>query len=96
MKGELADECDYKREASYLTKFGSPEFLGSDPRYKVPWVWAGSTDIVLVMEHMRGISVGEANVGTLNQEDRDEVNVPTCLNRGILIVRWVTDCDESN
>ena len=87
MKGELADECDYKREASYLTKFGSPEFLGGDSRYKVPWVWEGSSDTVLVMEHMGGTSVGEANVGTLNQEDRDEVNVLTCLICVILIVR---------
>lgn len=79
MKGELADECDYKREASYLTKFGSSEFLGNDPRYKVPWVWEGSTDTVLVMEHVGGVSVGEANVGKLSQEERDEVNVPTCL-----------------
>lgn len=79
MKGELADECDYKREASYLTKFGSSEFLGNDPRYKVPWVWEGSTDTVLVMEHVGGVSVGEANIGKLSQEERDEVNVPTCL-----------------
>lgn len=79
MKGELADECDYKREASYLTKFGSSELLGNDPRYKVPWVWEGSTDTVLVMEHVGGVSVGEANIGKLSQEERDEVNVPTCL-----------------
>jgi aarF domain-containing kinase len=74
MKGELADECDYTREASYLTKFGSSAFLGNDSRFKVPWVWAGSTNTVLVMEHVNGVSVGEAVVGELSQADRDEVN----------------------
>ena len=74
MKGELADECDYTREASYLTKFRSPAFLGNDFRYKVPWVWEGSTDTVLVMEHVDGISVGEGVVGGLSQADRDYVS----------------------
>lgn len=73
MKGELADECSYTREASYLTKFGSPSFLGSDARFKVPWVWEGSTDTVLVMQYVDGVSVGEGSVGTLSQADRDVV-----------------------
>lgn len=70
----MADECDYTREASYLTQFGSSAFLGNDPRFKVPWVWEGSTDTVLVMEHVGGVSVGDAGVGGLPQIDRDEVN----------------------
>ncbi|KZP27949.1 ABC1-domain-containing protein [Athelia psychrophila] len=73
MKGELADECSYTREASYLTKFGSPSFLGSDARFKVPWVWEGSTDTVLVMQYVDGVSVGEGSVGTLSQADRDVI-----------------------
>lgn len=35
MKEELADECDYAREASFLRSFGSPERLGNDTRFKV-------------------------------------------------------------
>ena len=53
--------------------FGSPSLLGQDSRFKVPWVWGGSTDRVLVMEHLDGISVGEADVSSLSQPDRDDV-----------------------
>ena len=80
MKGELADECDYRREASYLTKFGTPAFLGNDSRFKVPWVWEGSTDTVLVMEHVNGISVGDATIGKLSQLDRDDVRLDLVRN----------------
>ncbi|KAG7450996.1 ABC1-domain-containing protein [Guyanagaster necrorhizus] len=73
MKRELADECDYSREASFLRTFGSPEYLGNDPRFKIPWVWKGSTDRVLVMERIDGISVGEADVKALSQPDRDTI-----------------------
>jgi aarF domain-containing kinase len=73
MKEELADECDYSREASFLRRFGSPAYLGDDPRFKVPWVWDGSTDRVLVMERMEGVSVGEQDVENLSQKDRDDV-----------------------
>lgn len=76
MKGELADECSYTREASFLTMFGSRAFLGGDERYKIPWVWEGSTDNVLIMEYVDGVSVGESSVGGLNQADRDVVSVP--------------------
>ena len=74
MKDELADECDYVREASFLKAFGSPEFLGNDPRYKVPWVWEGSTSTVLVMERVNGVSVGEADANNITQKDRDNVS----------------------
>jgi aarF domain-containing kinase len=74
MKDELADECDYVREASFLKAFGSPEFLGNDPRYKVPWAWEGSTSTVLVMERVNGVSLGEADANNLTQKDRDNVS----------------------
>jgi len=73
MKDELADECDYVREASFLKAFGSSEFLGNDPRYKIPWVWEGSTSTVLVMERLNGVSVGEADANNLSRKDRDDV-----------------------
>lgn len=73
MKEELADECDYAREASFLRKFGQPSFLGADPRFKVPWAWDGSTERVLVMEHVNGVSVGGTVVDSMSQEDRNEV-----------------------
>jgi aarF domain-containing kinase len=73
MKAELADECSYTREASFLQMFRKQDFLGDDPRFKVPWVWEGSTDGVLVMERVEGISVGEAQKLDLKQEDRNEV-----------------------
>lgn len=74
MKSELADECSYTREASFLQMFGRKEWLGGDERFKVPWVWEGSTDDVLVMEHVQGISVGEAQRLELSQRDRDDVS----------------------
>jgi aarF domain-containing kinase len=73
MKEELADECDYAREAACMRSFGSPERLGGDLRFKVPWVWEGSTDRVLVMEYVDGVSVGGDTVDRLSQADRDEV-----------------------
>ena len=79
MKQELTDECSYTREAQYLRLFGSPEFLGNDPRFKVPWVWEeGSTDKVLVMERVGGVSVGAVSQGQdggLSQRDRDDVRL---------------------
>ena len=75
MKDELADECDYVREASFLKAFGSSEFLGNDPRYKIPWVWEGSTSTVLVMERVNGVSVGEADASNLTRKDRDDVGL---------------------
>lgn len=72
MKGELADECNYSREAGFANSFR--DNLENDERFKVPWVWHKSTERVLVMEHIGGVSVGEANVKTLSQSDRDEVS----------------------
>lgn len=77
MKEELADECDYTREASFLRSFRSAEFLGADARFKVPWVWGGSTREVLVMERVNGVSVGDADVSRLSKRDRDDVSTLT-------------------
>jgi aarF domain-containing kinase len=74
MGAELADECNYKREASFLRVFGSPEYLGKDPRFKVPWVWEDSTSTVLVMERVEGVSVGDADIANLTQDDRNKVS----------------------
>ncbi len=74
MKYEFADECNYSREASFLRKFALPQYLGSDLRFKVPWVWQGSTDRVLVMERVEGVSVGGPVIDKLLQRDRDDVS----------------------
>ena len=73
MKSELADECDYKREADSARFFASPAGLGMDKRYRIPWVWEGSTEDVLVMEMMDGVTVGGAEVENLDQSTRNEV-----------------------
>ncbi|KAF9533986.1 ABC1-domain-containing protein [Crepidotus variabilis] len=68
MSSELQDECSYTLEASYLRLFASPSFLGSDPRFRVPWVWDGSTDTVLVMEMFEGERVGGERIASLTIE----------------------------
>ncbi|KAH0833959.1 ABC1 family-domain-containing protein [Lanmaoa asiatica] len=73
MKDELADECDYSREAQFLRRYRSSELLGQDSRFKIPWAWEGSTDRVLVMEYVDGVSVGELSVFALPQEERNEI-----------------------
>jgi len=75
MKEELTDECDYTREATCMRRFGTRERLGGDTRFKIPWVWDGSTERVLVMEHVGGVSVGGDVVHALSQQDRDDVRV---------------------
>ena len=87
MSAELTDECSYTREASFLKQFRGKEFLGNDVRYKVPWVWKGSTDEVLVMERVGGVGVGDVTAGLsnegsmakhdkqLSQRDRDDVSI---------------------
>jgi aarF domain-containing kinase len=75
MKEELADECNYIREASFLRSFGSSAYLGNDSRFKVPWVWDGSTNCVLVMERVNGTSVGDADITGLSRQDRNDVSV---------------------
>ena len=75
MKGELADECDYSREAACARFFSSEKALGKDSRFRVPWVWEGSTERVLVMQQMEGVSVGGNVVDELSQGSRDQVRV---------------------
>jgi len=87
MKAELADECDYVREASFMKTFGSSEYLGHDPRFKVPWVWDGSTSTVLVMEHVDGVSVGEANAKNLTEGDRNDVRFFAIHGRFLALLR---------
>ncbi|KIJ30513.1 hypothetical protein M422DRAFT_61704 [Sphaerobolus stellatus SS14] len=74
-KEELADECNYKREAEYINKYRSLEAIKANDRYRVPWVWEGSTESVLVMERMKGVSVGGDVVKRISQEDRNEIAV---------------------
>lgn len=76
-KEELADECDYIREANYISKYGNLTLLKEDNRYRVPWVWPSSTEHVLVMERMKGVSVGGEVVYHLSQADRNEVRALT-------------------
>ncbi|KZT00373.1 ABC1-domain-containing protein [Laetiporus sulphureus 93-53] len=73
MKAELAEECDYTREASFARQFALPSHLGNDPRFKVPWVWEGSTERVLVMEYVDGVSVGGSVINALTQKERDDI-----------------------
>ena len=77
MKSELHDECDYGREASFLRKFGSSDFLGNDERFKVPWVWEGRTKSVLIMERVDRHGVGATAIHELTQRDRDAVSPPS-------------------
>ncbi|KAJ7254151.1 hypothetical protein C8J57DRAFT_1658250 [Mycena rebaudengoi] len=96
---ELADECDYTREASFLRAFGTREYLGGDPCFKVPWVWEGSTDRVLVMEYMGGMSVGEADAAHLPQTDRDDIAariIELCLKELFEFRMMQTDPNWSN
>ncbi|KAF7345013.1 Atypical kinase COQ8, mitochondrial [Mycena venus] len=99
MKQELADECDYAREAEFLRAFGAPQHLGGDERFKVPWVWDGSTDRVLVMERVDGTSVGETNVSQLDQRDRDDIAariIELCLKELFEFRMMQTDPNWSN
>ena len=81
MEAELVDECDYRREAHFIRTFGATEKLGSDTRFRIPWVWGGSTSSVLVMQRMDGVSVGGNVVDSLTQEDRNEARVESAVKR---------------
>ncbi|KAA1467055.1 ABC1-domain-containing protein [Dentipellis sp. KUC8613] len=99
MKEELADECDYTREAGFLRAFGAASHLGGDARYKVPWVWAGSTERVLVMEHVEGVSVGGDVVSTLSEADRNDIAariIELCLKELFVFREMQTDPNWSN
>ncbi|KAL1724300.1 ABC1-domain-containing protein [Schizophyllum commune] len=97
MKGELADECDYTREAGMARKFS--DFVESDSRFMVPWVWSGSTKEVLVMERVNGISIGEERVKRLPKEKRDDIAarvIELCLRELFTWRTMQTDPNWSN
>ncbi|KAI0717669.1 ABC1 family-domain-containing protein [Cerioporus squamosus] len=99
MKDELAEECDYAREASFLRRFGQADHLGGDDRFKVPWVWEGSTDRVLVMEHLDGVSVGGSVINALSQRDRDDIAtriIDLCLRELFVFRAMQTDPNWTN
>lgn len=98
-KEELADECDYEREAAYINKYRGlfPEQL--DSRFRVPWVWEGSTRHVLVMERMKGVSIGGDVVKSLTQEERNELSsrvLELCLRELFQFRMMQTDPNWSN
>ncbi|KAI0668966.1 ABC1 family-domain-containing protein [Trametes maxima] len=99
MKDELADECDYAREAGFARRFGQADHLGEDPRFKVPWVWEGSTDRVLVMEHVDGVSVGGHVIDGLSQQDRNDIAeriIDLCLRELFVFRVMQTDPNWTN
>ncbi|KAI0370985.1 ABC1-domain-containing protein [Pilatotrama ljubarskyi] len=99
MKDELADECDYSREAAFARRFGQADHLGGDSRFKVPWVWEGSTDRVLVMEHVDGVSVGGSVIDRLSQRDRDDIAtriIDLCLRELFVFRAMQTDPNWTN
>jgi len=99
MREELADECDYSREASFLKAFGSTCYLGDDPRFKVPWVWEGSTDRVLVMQHVDGVSVGGRIIDEMSQTDRNDIAariIELCLKELFVFRTMQTDPNWTN
>ena len=83
LKEELVDECDYIREAGFAARFRNNSHL--DSRFRIPWVWKGSTKEVLVMEYIEGESVGGSSIDHSTQVDRNEVWVLTSTPQ-ILIV----------
>ncbi|KAH9887015.1 ABC1-domain-containing protein [Cubamyces lactineus] len=99
MKDELKDECDYTREAAFARRFGQQDHLGGDPRFKVPWVWEKSTERVLVMEHVEGVSVGGSVIDRLSQRDRDDIAarvIDLCLRELFVFRVMQTDPNWTN
>jgi aarF domain-containing kinase len=79
MRSELADECDYTREAAFLRRFRAG--LERDERFTVPWAWERSTQRVLVMQHVSGVSIGAQDVAGLPQAERDEARALSATSR---------------
>ncbi|KAI0641029.1 ABC1 family-domain-containing protein [Trametes meyenii] len=99
MKDELADECDYAREARFARRFGQADHLGGDLRFKIPWVWEGSTGRVLVMEHVDGVSVGGHVIDGLSQQDRNDIAeriIDLCLRELFVFRVMQTDPNWTN
>lgn len=67
----LRTSCNYSRETGFARRFAGEGCLGEDASLKVPWVWNGSTERVLVVEHVRGVSFGGPTISRLSQEDHN-------------------------
>nr|ASF90267.1 hypothetical protein SPAR03385 [Bartheletia paradoxa] len=69
MRRELADECDYEREAEMCTKFGS--LMEGDESFAVPKVIKElSGKMVLTMERMEGVPLSRATGFTQEQKNK--------------------------
>lgn len=76
MRRELAQECDYEREAECARRFS--EHLGDDPNYAVPNVMGDLTSSrVLTMEMMKGGPL--SSVFKASQGLRDHVSDIRCI-----------------
>ncbi|KAG9111453.1 hypothetical protein FRC07_008047 [Ceratobasidium sp. 392] len=97
MRGELADECDYEREASALERFG--ELLGQkQERFKIPKVIREvTTKRVLAMEWMEGISVAKGAKWPKRIRDQIARDILTLCLRELFEFRFMqTDPNWSN
>ncbi|KAG8711040.1 hypothetical protein FRC08_016403 [Ceratobasidium sp. 394] len=97
MRGELADECDYEREAGALERFG--ELLGrKQERFKIPKVIKEvSTKRVLAMEWMEGISVARGAKWPKRIRDQIACDILTLCLRELFEFRFMqTDPNWSN
>ncbi|CAE6493564.1 unnamed protein product [Rhizoctonia solani] len=97
MKGELADECDYEREASCIERFG--EFLGGDgERFRIPKVIRElTTKRVLAMEWMEGVSVAKGARWPQQTRNRIATDILTLCLRELFEFRLMqTDPNWSN
>ncbi|KEP47306.1 putative ABC1-ubiquinol-cytochrome-C reductase complex assembly-like protein [Rhizoctonia solani 123E] len=97
MKGELADECDYEREATCIERFG--EFLGGEnERFRVPRVFRElTTKRALAMEWMEGVSVAKGARWPQRIRDRIATDILTLCLRELFEFRLMqTDPNWSN
>ncbi|CAE6410927.1 unnamed protein product [Rhizoctonia solani] len=97
MKGELADECDYEREATCIERFG--EFLGGEnERFRVPRVFRElTTKRALAMEWMEGVSVAKGARWPQRIRDQIATDILTLCLRELFEFRLMqTDPNWSN
>ncbi|QRW13334.1 ABC1 family protein [Ceratobasidium sp. AG-Ba] len=97
MRGELADECDYEREATALERFA--DFLGrKQERFKIPRVIREvTTKRVLAMEWMEGISVAKGAKWPKRIRDQIARDILTLCLRELFEFRFMqTDPNWSN
>ncbi|CAE6437143.1 unnamed protein product [Rhizoctonia solani] len=97
MKGELADECDYEREARCIERFG--ELLeGENERFRVPRVIRElTTKRALAMEWMEGVSVAKGARWPQRIRDQIATDIMTLCLRELFEFRLMqTDPNWSN